>query len=60
MEVRIKGSSEFVYACLNEVFSEMDGVVYISEISRPFTSPGGTVGVIKRTKKGIIIATDFK
>ena len=64
MEVKIKGTEEFVKACTNStVLQEMIEKNFIAEdIWRPFnpiTENPKLCGVIKKTKKGTIVMYDL-
>ena len=62
VELRIRGSKEFVFACANSVLKEMVTAGYISVQFSPFTpdiSRRDLSGVVHITKKGTIIMDDF-
>ena len=62
VELRIRGSKEFVFACANSVLKEMITSGYISRQPSPFIpdiSKRDLSGVVHITKKGTMIMDDF-
>lgn len=63
MEIRIKGNTDFVRACMynNDILLQMESSGYITEKWRPFTPSlknKKICGLVKKTEKGTIIMRD--
>lgn len=62
VELRIRGSKEFVFACTNDVLKEMVNAGYIGGQPAPFTPNMGKPelsGMVHITEKGTIIMQDY-